>query len=386
MSINQISLTAGMRANLLGLQGTADLLNTTQNRLGTGKKVNSALDNPINYFAARAHMSRASDLTSLKDYMGEAIQTIKAADAGINSITDLINQAKGLANTALGAAKNQVKIEIGAVTAGTVLTVGGQAYTATAADVTASTTEFNISDDPATIASNVAAKINAKVEGTTDMVATATGTTLILEAKLSTVAVTQASDVVSAGANTTILTDVNSKDVFSERASLANSYNELISQIDAVVISSGYKGTNLLMDNDLNVTFEGTSLSVKGFSSTATDLDMATSASTTTSGTADFGWAVNKDIQGDVGKMDNAVATLRSEASKLAINLSIINSQLSFSNHMIATLTEGADKLTLADMNEEGANMLALQTQQALGITALSLSSQASQSVLRLFG
>ena len=78
-------------------------------------------------------------------------------------------------------------------------------------------------------------------------------------------------------------------------------------------------------------------------------------------------------------------ATLRTESKNLSSNLAIVNTRLEFTIQMINTLTGGADKLTLADMNEEGANMLMLQTRQSLGTTALSLSSQAAQSVLRLF-
>ncbi|HAR96388.1 MAG TPA: flagellin, partial [Deltaproteobacteria bacterium] len=87
MAVNDISLTAGMRSNLLSLQKTVDLLNRTQNRLSTGKKVNSAIDNPVSFFAAQALTSRASKIDSLKDAMGQAIQTIAAADKGITAIT-----------------------------------------------------------------------------------------------------------------------------------------------------------------------------------------------------------------------------------------------------------------------------------------------------------
>jgi hypothetical protein len=76
----EITLTAAMRANLISLQNTEVLLNRTQERLATGKKVNSALDNPLNYFAAAAHTERANQLITRKDGMGEAIQTIKAAN------------------------------------------------------------------------------------------------------------------------------------------------------------------------------------------------------------------------------------------------------------------------------------------------------------------
>ncbi len=376
-----ITLTAGMRSNLSSLQSTVDLLNRTQKRLGTGLKVNSALDNPISYFAAKAHMNRANDISSLKDGMGEAIQTIKATDAGLESITSLIEQAKALGTSALGAAKNQVKITVGTVVDGNVVTIGTTAYTAVSSNATAST--FIRSDDAATTASNLAAKINAGIEGGGDMIATASGTNLVLEMKASTVALTQTTNVVSMAITMVFQENTAGSKIFSERDALADSYNDIITQIDSIVNSSGYKGKNLLMDDDLNVNFEGTSLNVKGFNAAATDLKMSTTA-TTASGSS-LAWAVNKDVQTDMGKLDNAVSTLRSEASKLANNLAIINTQLDFSGKMVSTLTEGADKLTLADMNEEGANMLALQTKQALGATALSLSAQAAQTVLRLF-
>jgi flagellin-like hook-associated protein FlgL len=124
---------------------------------------------------------------------------------------------------------------------------------------------------------------------------------------------------------------------------------------------------------------------VQGFSAVASDLGLNTSATDSTSGNG-WAWSVNSEINADIGKLDIAVSTLRSEASKLSNNLSIITVQDDFSSAMGNILTEGADKLTLADMNEEGANMLMLQTRQALGTTSLSLASQAAQSVLRLFG
>ena len=104
MSQNSIQLTTGMRNTLLSLQQTNSLLNQTSERLATGKKVNSALDNALSYFTASSHTSRASDLSQLKDAMGEAIQTIKAADSGIEGIIDLINTMKGIAKDAYSAA------------------------------------------------------------------------------------------------------------------------------------------------------------------------------------------------------------------------------------------------------------------------------------------
>src|SRR5579871_6698524 len=98
-----ISLTSGMRADLISLQGTAQLLNRTQGRLSSGKQVNTAVDDPSRYFAAQDHLNHAGDLSARKFDMGEAIQAVKAANQGITSITGLINQAQGLVQSAQSA-------------------------------------------------------------------------------------------------------------------------------------------------------------------------------------------------------------------------------------------------------------------------------------------
>ncbi|MGD8263050.1 MAG: hypothetical protein PVJ22_11875, partial [Desulfobacterales bacterium] len=103
MAMNVIQLTSGMRENLFSLQQTSKLMETTQKRLATGREVNSALDDPVNFFAAQGHDQRASDLAGRKDEMSEAIQTVKAANEGIESITELIAAAKSLANSAKSA-------------------------------------------------------------------------------------------------------------------------------------------------------------------------------------------------------------------------------------------------------------------------------------------
>ena len=273
MAINDISLTAGMRANLISLQGTVDLLNRTQERLSTGKKINSALDNPTAYFASQALLARASDLSVLKDGMGQAIQTIKAADAGIKGITALIEAAKGLTQSARTAD-----------TAG--------------------------------------------------------------------------------------------------RAALATQFGDLLTQIDELALDSGYQGTNLLAAGSslvVNFNEDGTSqLTITGFDASATaGLGIAAAAAA---------WVADANIDTAVTDLGDAISTLRTNSSVLSSNLNVVTNREDFTTNMIKALTEGSDKLTLADMNEEGANMLMLQTRQALSTTALSLSAQAAQSVLRLFG
>ena len=96
-----IVLSASVRQNLLSLQSTADLLATTQNRLSTGKKVNTALDNPTNYFTAASLDARAGDINNLLDGIGNGVQVLQAANTGITSLQKLVDSAKSVANQAL---------------------------------------------------------------------------------------------------------------------------------------------------------------------------------------------------------------------------------------------------------------------------------------------
>src|SRR5471030_1117495 len=96
-----VVLSASVRQNLLSLQSTADLLATTQNRLSTGRKVNTALDNPTNFFTAQSLDNRASDISNLLDSIGNGVQVLQAADTGITSLQKLVDTAKSIANQVL---------------------------------------------------------------------------------------------------------------------------------------------------------------------------------------------------------------------------------------------------------------------------------------------
>src|ERR1700704_5797333 len=96
-----VVLSAAVRQNLLSLQSTAELLATTQNRLSTGKKVNTALDNPTNYFTAAGLDNRASDINNLLDAIGNGVQVLQAANTGLTSLQKLVDTAKSIANQVL---------------------------------------------------------------------------------------------------------------------------------------------------------------------------------------------------------------------------------------------------------------------------------------------
>src|SRR3982074_865525 len=133
--MSNIVLTAAVRQNLLSLEGTADLLAQTQTRLATGKKVNSALDNPTNFFTGAGLDARASDIGNLLDSIGNGVQVLQAADTGITSLQKLIDTAKSIANQALQqppgySTKSSVQFTGTGAPSGTV--------TATSADITTS--------------------------------------------------------------------------------------------------------------------------------------------------------------------------------------------------------------------------------------------------------
>src|SRR6202521_4954189 len=101
MSLSNITLSAAVRQNLLSLQGTGELLAPPEGRLATGKKVNSALDNPTNFFTAAGLDSRASDISNLLDSIGNGVQVLQAANTGITSLSKLVDTAKSIANQVL---------------------------------------------------------------------------------------------------------------------------------------------------------------------------------------------------------------------------------------------------------------------------------------------
>jgi len=163
------------------------------------------------------------------------------------------------------------------------------------------------------------------------------------------------------------------------REDLETDFNELLVQIDELKNDAGFNGKNLLDGDDLKVTFneDGTSsLTIGGVDFDSSGLGLSSVAA----GAFDS----DATIEATLASLDTATSTLRSQASKFGSNLSVVETRESFTKETINTLETGAANLTLADLNEEGANLLSLQTRQSLSSTALSLASQADQNVLRL--
>ena len=270
-----IGLNGAMRSNLLALQGTTELLSRTQERLSTGQKVNSALDNPSAFFASSAHQQRADMLSARKEAIGEAVQTIKKSNEGVSAIKSILEAARGIVSSA----------------------------------------RTNIGD------------------------ATKMG-------------------------------------------ELQTQYNDLLSQLDNIVTDSSYKGINLLDSSDLDVAFNednSTNITLTGF-----DAKKGGAVVTANDVTWD-GATLGTDLDTIETTLNTSLENLNVKTSELASNLSVLKIRETFITNSVNTLEEGANKLTAADMNEEAANMLTLQTRQQLSMTALSMANQAAQSIMRLF-
>jgi flagellin len=168
----------------------------------------------------------------------------------------------------------------------------------------------------------------------------------------------------------------------STRSNLVSQYNNIMSQITTTAQDSSFNGINLLNGDQLKLTFNETGTSTLTITGVTYDTN-GLGLSSLTSGT-DF--LDNSSANSIITSLDTAATTLRTEASNLGSNLSVVQQRQDFNKNLINVLQTGSSNLTLADTNQESANLLALQTRQQLSITALSLSSQANQAVLRLFG
>lgn len=283
---DSVTLTGATRSNLLSLQRTTDMIGTTQSRLATGKKVNSAMDDALAFFTSRNLENRSSDLLTIKDGIDEGINVITTAVEALESVEDVMQQMKALAASAKSTA---------------------------AADTAA-------------------------------------------------------------------------------RQKLAVQFNELRSQVDHLVSDAGYNGINLIKGSPdtLNVTFSESDstrkLSVAGIASDSTGLSI-TELGTTEGATwmASTSSAYSTNIESTISTLDTSLNTVRSSAQTFGTNASMMEIRKEFTENLVNTLQSGAAQLVNADLNEESANMLALQTRQQLGTISLSIAQESEQSILRLF-
>jgi flagellin len=409
-----IVLSQAVRQNLLSLQDTASLLSTTQNRLASGKKVNTALDNPTNYFTAQGLDNRASDINNLLDSIGNGVQVLQAANTGLTSLQKLVDTAKSIANQVLQAptgyttkASATSLAPTAAGTAGTasdLVNIGsgtanslkGKTFVftpatgaATTITVTDTVAAGNVNSISAFNAALSAAGLGLAASFASDGSITLTSINDNASQTLTTGSTAAANNIAISGSDTATLVtptggvagqplaDANSQVT---RSNLVSQYNNIIAQITTTAQDASFNGINLLFGDDLKLTFNETgksTLNISGVTYDAAGLGLAPLAAGTN-------FLDNSSANAVIAKVSAASDQLRSEASALGSNLSIVQIRQDFSKNLINVLQTGSANLTLADTNEEAANSQALSTRQSIAVSALALSNQSQQSVLQL--
>ena len=456
-----VSISAGVRSAVSSLSSIQSQAQAIQGRLATGKRVNSAIDSPVNFFTAASLNERSTQLNGLLDGISNGIQTIQAASKGIDGITKLVQSLQSTVKQAQAdAAQNRPTITTSALStaaevsatgkslkdialdksvtdvaggtvysAGPPVVTGKDAATATSSGdlgVAAATTKIaisikvgsgaaatggsttNLTFDSANVtvrdivnqvnSSGVASafvdeqgKLNIKGNGSQQItvgVGAGTGAAAAADALAGADGTTPANSIASnLGFTTTTASGQNITS--STRSNLIQQYNDLRSQIDQLAKDAGYNGVNLLQGDKVSIQFNektGSSqskLDIQGSTLSADNLGISLAVNTQLTGSTNF--------QDDTGldsaskQLTSALTSLKSLSSSLGSNLSVAQTRQDFTKDLAGVLTQGADNLTAADGNQEAANLLALQTRQQLSQTALSLSNQSDQAILRLF-
>ncbi|CAO4173273.1 flagellin [Methylorubrum populi] len=426
-----ITLSAATRQNLLSLQDTAALAATNQGRLATGKKVNSALDNPVNFFTAQNLSNRSTALSGLLDGISNGIQTIQAAAKGIDTVTSLVKQLQSVVSQAQSNAATNLPKVAGTVALGT----SGEASTTgksqrdvamaktvlgTAAPATSSASgNLGLSASAAnqvqlkagnavytytiTATDTVGDVVNAiNKSGIANAAVDSNGLLSVAgsgsDALSVSLGATASGTFTASTADTALLfgvgtttTGVTGGGTSAQRSALVDQFKNLRTQINQAAQDAGFNGTNLLAGDKLTVVFNEktgggqSKLDVQGDALTASSLGIGSLVdSASTQSGADFGVQNNADLTKASNALTNALTSLNSLSSTLGSNLSVVQTRQDFTKNLVNVLETGAANLTNADMNEEAANSQALSTRQSLGISALSLANQANQGILQL--
>ena len=391
-----VSLSQGVLSNLLSLQQTTDQINTVQNQLATGKKVNTALDNPSSFFLANSFQTNINSLNTLLNSISLGQRTLDAANSGISTLTKLLNTAQGTLNQAIASAATTSVLTgtaTGITGATTLASLGfGTSDTITISDGTTNTVVFTTSATQTV--QNLQTLINAGgASGNHRNRSELSGDgRILLEGTTATASIT----VTSSTVNTTALQNLGfnalstvgtvnntaaAGTLNTTRQSLAAQFNSLRTQIDQLAVDSGFNGVSLLNSQSLTVFTSATSsakIVLTGNNDSAVGLGITSTFSANT-------FQDNYEINAAISAVSSAITKLNNQASTLSSQLSIVQARSTFTTEQINTLTNGINNLTVADSNQVGAQLLALQTRQTLSSTALSLATQSDQNVLRLF-
>jgi flagellin-like hook-associated protein FlgL len=380
--MSDITLTTGIRQNLLSLQQTSADLTVTQEALATGDAVNSAAQNPSAYFTSQNLTNSANSLSALLDQIGQSQQTINAATNGLTGITSLLQQALSTVQQAQQAGQTA------ATTTGSATVTTATVTTAGTLNIQVGTATYAIAVATAETASAIEAAINATTGLGSSGAVTASDNgsgQIVLTANTDDTAFTVVANATSDTLGLTTSATANNEvyGTSSTRDTLQSNYNGLMAQITQLAGDSGYNGVNLLSGNNLTIDFNPTgtsSLTITGVTDNAAGLSLSDLSGSTAGSFQD-----NSALASATTAINAAISTVQSQTETFGTNSGVITTRQSFETNMINTLQTGASNLVAADQNAESADLLTEQTQQQLEISALSIANQANQSVLKLF-
>ncbi len=424
--MSDVALSAAVRSSLLALQRTTDLIDRTNNRLSTGLRVANPVDDPVAFFSSKALRDRAFDFTERKSGIDQGISTVTAALDGVESIDSLVRQLKGIATSLKSSTGtqfvdlvnqfNEIRSQIGELANdsefqginlidNTTESLVVNFSNTTTSKLTINATnlrESGLSINPLEI------RADSKI-GVSATVGLASGISLISGTNISTISATAATAFTAIANKDALTVTYNGTGVVVDSSgpitlSLTSSVTITIRAITGQSFTVT-RGQALSLSLTTVVSFaSGGAFNASGISGVTTGLilgvvggaqifnngtGVADVRAINTAGTFQSVSFVGENLPDDIDNitvnMDAALQTLRSEAQKLGSNVALLQTRLDFTEQYTNTLEGGADKLTLADLNQEGANLLALQTRQQLGISALAFAGQSEQGILQLF-
>mgnify|MGYP001160034030 CR=1 FL=1 len=396
--MSDITLSAAVRSSLLSLSKTTTLIERTQNRLSSGLRVASAIDDPVSFFQAKGLNDRVQTLNEKKDDVDQAVSRVTAALDGINGVDTIIRQMKGVANSMKSATNAQIASLISQFN-----DLRGQV------DQLANDTSFQ----GVSLINSTATTLTVEFSDRTASTLTVQGVS-VKSSALAISAVSTAANIVAIGTGGNTLNTAGS--VLSFTFSSASSVTLFHAATETSALSltiAGNTDLTVASGGTKNVTYGGETLSVfiasGGATFSASKLTKLQVVSATTASAVVAGGAYivltaalvvgdvaaqteslslfnnTTGINDIVDSIDTAITTLTTNAQTLGTNVSLLQARLDFTENYVNTLEEASGKLTLADINEEGANLLSLQTRQQLGITALAFAGQSEQGILTLF-
>lgn len=372
--MSTVNLSSASRTGLTVLRNVQKQMTETQNRLVTGKAVNSPIDNATKFFNAAAMDNRAAALDALQDSVTTAQATVKAGSEGIKGLQNMIKQARSLANQAIQSGVDNAKVT-GTVTsltgatalapaAGNTITISDGTTTYTYDNNVAHTTVDDLIEG---INSNAALKVNASLKDGALVLEGEAGATITVGGTW------------TAGLTTLGLTaGATAPEVNETRKNLAAQFDSIRTEIDQLIGDASVGGVNLLKGDNIKLSLNETGTStheITGTSLSAAGLGIAAA-------TGDF--QTNGAIEDALDDLDAASKSLEAQAASLGGSSAIIEARVDFNRQMSDILKTGANDIVAADMDQEAANLVALQTRQQMAATSLSIIQSSEATALRL--